>query len=763
MKRLFFVFCALLTVSLTGCNGVGNKDTLIARIGSENVYQEDLNLAFNPELGDFSSEKNMDAYGNLFDETAFVGRILQENPQYEEQWKSYSPLMEKRVLALVYQNIFIKQSLGYTEEELRDFFDKKKDDFDGADYLAVRSKVAEQYYLYKAKDSLETFIRNSLHNYDVPEEVHIAVFESDSAWAVSMADTLNMGIPLDSLHDLHSAHVSKGREKGFLRDSIFIRAFFSADSMRVGEARMFALDRDSTIEYFAIKIVTRTPFAEANLEEVRPTIERNFIEKRRNFLVEDLYAQLRENKDFVAEVVAPENPQKFYEDHKNHFRTVPGFELYHIGMADSMVLDSIRSQGLLQNLDSFKNVALSRSEVKETAEKGGFIGKVKVDYALPYGIGMMPELFKELAGKAEEYVSGIYRSSNDGLFHVFYVSAVIPSEVKPYERAKSGIPAVYTRDFRAVDSSAVIISRKGKPLFLESDVRRLLQEEMGKEDSDQNTHNRMVAMMLGSSIGAEMAQKKKVDHSWYYKASLRGARRAFILKHYKADLSTKSAQVPDSSYVKYLDNLLQFDFVIGGEAVCPGKDLASCRGELVNKYSANYGMNYVRMKQLESWNKVRSSFFDPQWETMCPKTIPQDILDKAAESRKSGNFEKSVKLYEIVLRTFAGEDSVFQKTMLELAQAYADVGRYDESEKNYEAFYTIWPEHPEAEKAMFSRGFVLNENLHKDKEALRVLEAFCKKYPKSELKESAEWLMADIKSSGKLADDLMKKIDAEGN
>ena len=41
------------------------------------------------------------------------------------------------------------------------------------------------------------------------------------------------------------------------------------------------------------------------------------------------------------------------------------------------------------------------------------------------------------------------------------------------------------------------------------------------------------------------------------------------------------------------------------------------------------------------------------------------------------------------------------------------------------------------------------------------VEDFQKRFPKSELKESVDWLVENIKSDGKLADDLMKKIESE--
>ena len=91
----------------------------------------------------------------------------------------------------------------------------------------------------------------------------------------------------------------------------------------------------------------------------------------------------------------------------------------------------------------------------------------------------------------------------------------------------------------------------------------------------------------------------------------------------------------------------------------------------------------------------------------------------------------------------------------------SEAEQYGMAEAEYNAFYHMWPKSPEAEKAMFSRGFILNENLHKDSLALLVLEEFQKTYPNSEMGKDVNWLIDNIKSGGKLAEDLMKKIEAE--
>jgi outer membrane protein assembly factor BamD (BamD/ComL family) len=104
---------------------------------------------------------------------------------------------------------------------------------------------------------------------------------------------------------------------------------------------------------------------------------------------------------------------------------------------------------------------------------------------------------------------------------------------------------------------------------------------------------------------------------------------------------------------------------------------------------------------------------------------------------------------------------LFEKVAYDMAQIQGENEEFMDAEGEYYAFYTMWPNSVNAEKAMFSRGFMLNENLGWNDKALKVLEEFLQKYPNSELKESAQWLVDNIKSDGKLADDLMKKIEAE--
>ena len=136
---------------------------------------------------------------------------------------------------------------------------------------------------------------------------------------------------------------------------------------------------------------------------------------------------------------------------------------------------------------------------------------------------------------------------------------------------------------------------------------------------------------------------------------------------------------------------------------------------------------------------------------------------RAADSlySQAKSVEKAYLAWKGIRERYVEIDSVARKATFELAHILSDKEDYDKAQREYRAFYKVWPDSPDAEKAMFSRGFILNENLHRDSVALEVFQEFKKRYPKSDLNESVDWLVQNIKSNGKLADDLMKKIAAE--
>lgn len=672
MKPLSFVFSLFFIVTLVACNGVGNKDTLIARIGNENVYQEDLDLLYNPKWGSDTAPEYKQAIEDFFTQTAQVSQFLQENPEYETRWKQFKSVIEAQVLALTYTRYYLSENLGYSDEELEKYMEKHPEQYGNTpSLLLTRSHVARQLYLEENADTLERYIAQALKEKNQSGEV-------------------------------------------------------------------------------------------ATEEENREMLTNFFVLLHRESLFEDLKKTLSSENEYVVEAPKPENPEKFFNEHRDSFKTVPGYELYHVAMADSVKLSTLFAGQEGMNLDSFKVFAAEKSEDSLTASTGGYIGRVKHNYAIPFGIGMMPNLFEELQGKSEGYVSSVTYSKSDKRYHIFYLSKLIPSEQKSFERAKASINQVFGEDVANIDSLAVVVSKAGSPVYREKDVRSLFAEA-ASGDYDKESRMKLVTMLKDAAIVSSLAKRVNLDHSWEYRAFMRQQRVRFLYQNYRKTLAKQEIGSAEYKQIPVPEYVLKYGYAMKKEVLCGEKSFEDCRGILEDEMRKAIFSSQVFKLQAQVWNKVKASFYDTKWEKICTQKGLAYYLDKARELAHSRNIQKSMDVINNLVAAFAEDEASLQKIILEAAQIQSDASLFNNAEMNYEAFYTIWPEHPEAEKAMFSRGFVLNENLHKDKEALRVLEAFCKKYPKSELKESAEWLMADIKSSGKLADDLMKKIDAEGN
>ena len=80
MKNLYLVFFACILL-LCGCNGVGEKDTLLARINDEKVYTEDEQILVKMTGGANSTDRSYFLYNRVFSKVALASRGLLEYPE----------------------------------------------------------------------------------------------------------------------------------------------------------------------------------------------------------------------------------------------------------------------------------------------------------------------------------------------------------------------------------------------------------------------------------------------------------------------------------------------------------------------------------------------------------------------------------------------------------------------------------------------------------------------------------------------------------
>ena len=694
MKNALLAIVSLCTLAVTGCNSIGDKEALVARVNGEPIYKED--YAFMMRVGNIvpNTEEMRKASGSLFSRKALYTVALRNNPEIKEELAAHNNSVNNYLLTFVYQRLYAMDRLMYSDDELAFYYDKHHDMFgDSLSYMNVRDKVADAKFIEDHQDSLKAYAKQH--------------------------------------QDL-----SKSSGELDITDGIKER-FLSEVRQRIARETGPALLKKYNIEESKIQM---------------PSVE------------------------------------VYYEKHKDKYITPFGYVIYHVEAADSATLAK-RFKGFKDkkmDLQAFMKIASKFSENKETKAKKGFVGKVVYGHPFPYGIGFVPKMFVEFGSEADS-VSSILRSESTGRFHVFFRAGVVAEGQKPLDRVRKTIEnELATTANYELDSSYVLVTKNGEPAIYEKDVLATYEDNPTLIRS-RNAHDRIVKALAIQLAFATEARELGLDQTWEYKALRRQSDVDYVIKVYRDKVSKRISTPEDSLKALYARM---------GNPAHPNKGYEDSRCDLDDWFTVpeNYMKRtyYYALEDYlpDSYEQARKNVFGSvgfryrasQWDketvmawshaqvelfadniTLLPQEWSVDLAIKAADSlyTKAKKIDQAYTAWTDIRDRYVDIDSVARKATFEIAHILSDKEKFDKAQREYRAFYKTWPDSPDAEKAMFSRGFILTENMHKDSLALEVFDEFKKLYPKSELNESVDWLVNNIKSGGKLAEDLMKKIEAE--
>lgn len=689
MKKIVLALAAMGTLLFTGCNSIGDKDTIIGRVNGESIYQEDVDLMIRLQGMKPGDPALKEASVSLFTRNAILSAAREEIPEFEEELKNRSKTYEDYLLTFAYQRFYVVDRLMFNDSELRAFFDSHRALFgDSVGYMEVRNQVAEQMFLDRNADSLASFIENNRTADDTTDAAREQL------------------------------------KKKFLQEHL---------------QRIMETYGDSLTKVYNLEIVPIVP----------PTAE------------------------------------EYYEKHKDLFVTEPGFEVYHVEMADSSLMRTLFFADSM-DLEEFKKLARENSLNKVTAAQDGYVGKVLNHHVLPYGIGDMTPLFEMFKGKPVGSVSTPIRTLMGETFHVFYLAGEVPSHQKTFEQAKAAIKNEIENGVKyELDSMHVLVTMNGEPVVRERDVEEVFRSNFGMT-RNRNMHDRVVQSLVQNVAFALEARKVKVDHSWEYRALKRQSELEFVNQSYRHHYMTlvnhpedslkalfdsignphhsrepfENSKMDLSDWINISPNWLKYRYYYSNEDYFPSP-FDSVQNRLFGDIVITYREARWDSVSDAVWSKAKVSLYTDEL-VLPPQLVSLDQSWQAIDSLyNKRSFQAAFKALESLRFANFGNDTLARKATYEMAHIASEIGKYNDAQREYFVFYSMWPDSPDAEKAMFSRGFILTENLHKDSLALEVFEEFKAKYPKSELMESVDWLVENIKSGGKLADDLMKKISEE--
>jgi len=689
MKNKALALLALGALLFTGCNSIGDKDTIIGRVNGESIYQEDIDMIVRLHGQSTKSDQVKSSISSLFSRNAVYSEAFVRFPEIKDELKNRSSTVDNYLLTFAFQRFYAMDRLMFSDSELRAFFDSHRSMFgDSAEYMVVRNSVAEKLFLERNADSLAAFIKRKVAE----------------------------GGNVDTSSEQMGAQ--------------FIREFREKLVNTMG---------DSLIKVYNLALVP----------------------------------------------IVPPTPEEYYEKHKDWFVTEPGFEVYHVEMADSVALSALFYTDSM-DLDEFKKIARDNSINKETAANDGYVGKVLEKHVLPYGIGEMSPLFTQFKDKPVGTVSKPIRTFMGETFHVFYLAAVVPSRQKTLDQVRIAINNEIKNGINYdLDSTYVLVTMNGEPVVREKDVSDVYAANVNMLKS-RRIHDNIVNSLMQNIAFANEARKRKVDHSWEYRALARNSAVDFVCNAFEHKIRHKLNHSEDTlkavydkignpahpvlSFEKSREDLsawldmprviLKHSYYYLMEDYLPN-DYESSIPRLFADEVASYSNNVWDRTMTDAWNKAKVSLYVDSITLLPQDKSLESAVQKLDSLYQMQKLDLALTGWRNMRNRYPENDSIMKKATYEIAHILSDKNDFDRSQREYRSFYRIWPDDPNAEKAMFSRGFILTENMHKDSLALEVLEEFKTKYPKSELTESADWLIENIRSGGQLAEDLMKKIEAE--
>jgi len=467
--------------------------------------------------------------------------------------------------------------------------------------------------------------------------------------------------------------------------------------------------------------------------------------------------------------IQPTGAEDYYKAHPEEFQTKTAYKLLSVSDADSSALAK-KVKGISTRED-FAKIAKEMPIAKQ--------GHAIMD------IGMFPELDGEVSKLGASKITPILRAPDTQVYYVFYIDSIIAPQLKPWDRAKNLAKTILEgKGDPPLDSSFVLAKLDTIPFITEKDVL----EEQAKIHPMRRAMFRRAAVLnilIEKRIYAKAAKEKSLDKSSEYLTWVRQMTDQMYAQILSDSLLTSTLGIPEDSLKAAYE--AEKDSLFLPRSFEESKlDIAVWLSIPDISYKREWALNRESYEQASSWESIKRTIYKNiryrefagiQERVLAKKIVPVAIVDtswglefssnnlteliaQAKEQYDKRDLQKAKTHWEKARALFPQNDSLQKAASYELANIYQELGMYDVAVSEYKVIMELWPNDSDAYKAYFMQGFVLSEYEKKDSLALIIFEEMLKKFPNSELSDDAKIMVDNIKSGGKVLEDLIKKIEA---
>jgi len=401
-------------------------------------------------------------------------------------------------------------------------------------------------------------------------------------------------------------------------------------------------------------------------------------------------------------------------------------------------------------------------------------------------IGMLPALDEEISKLGAKKFTPILRAPDVNIYYVFYIDSIVEPQLKPWDRAKNFAKSVVeSRGDFSLDSSVVLATIGGKPFITEREVLEFREKLNPRQRMLRR--NAILNNLIEEGLYARAAKEKGLDKSNEYIAWTRQITDRLYVRVLMDSVLTYTLGIPEealkTAYESEKDSLFlpksfedskldvavwlripdisyRREFVLNRQRYVGAANWESIRRPAYKNIRYNEFAGIQEREQANLRKSVPVAIIDTSWGLEFTPDNFAELSEQAKIQYNNQNPQKARKLWEKARILFPQNDSIQRTISYELASIYQDIGQYDAAVDEYKVIIGLWGNEPDTYKAYFMQGFVLSEYEKKDSLALLAFEEMLKKFPNSDLSEDAKVMVNNIKSGGKILEELIKKIEA---
>jgi hypothetical protein len=474
---------------------------------------------------------------------------------------------------------------------------------------------------------------------------------------------------------------------------------------------------------------------------------------------------------YKVEIVAiePPNIEDYYKNNPEEFQTKAAYKLLSLSDLDSSALAS-----KIKGISTRENFAKLAKEIP----------LVKQGHAI-MEIGMFPILDEEVLKLGAKKFTPILRAPDTQAYYVFYIDSIIPPQLKPWDRSKNLAKNIFESkgDF-PLDSSTVLATINGASFITEKNI---LEEQTKIPPMRRAMYRRaaILNILIEKKLFAKAAKEKNLDRTNEYIAWTRQEFDQTYERVLIDSLLTNTLGISEDSLKVAYE--AEKDLLFLPKSFEDSKlDVAVWLSIPDISYRKEFALNKQNYGEAENWESIKRVIYKNikymelpsiQERLLAKKIIPITIIDtswalefapnnfaeltaQAKNKYENRDLQKAKTLWERVKILFPQNDSIQRNVSFELANIYQELNLFRNAVNEYNVIIKLWPNEQDTYKAYFMQGFVLSEYEKNDSLALIAFEEMLEKFPRSELSDDARTMVENIKSGGKIFEELIKKIEA---